>query len=993
MVCKTSVRRSGPVLIAVLLLGAVLGGRTAASERLSEAHRRILAELESRWWGWPAAPSPIVPAPKVCRSLGRRWQLSADEPVVVLLGPSPTAQEAYAGDVLRRELTGRLGLGCEIVDSADEIKTGNPIICLGTTTGNPHVARLAGLAKIDRDALAAGESYAIDFVSEETDGRRWILVAGGDPVGCIHGAFSLVQLLKSVEGTTEVELSSVRDFPTVAVRSLRGVGEALGMKLQVHTLSRYHGRNVTGDEIHDDALVLPCLDFLARNRVNCFHVLAGMENEAQLPERLAHLVDEAHRRGIRVVGGFRPVGSQQGDRSTFPCYTSETDVQKVLGFYRQFVDAGCDTLYFMADDYYQDKLAGHCPQCIARFGGLAGEQQFMLHEILELAREREFLEDRILFCPTHYDVNAVEGYLNVFNDDPKLRNVPLTFTYFTEEIIERRKQEYPHLRYALFYNGPRWLAYYARGRSATTRRALDPFARNALYFPIYFGWHAAQYDPGAGWFVNTGEDVRRTFHEVIPRETARSTLLGNIANYSDSVFKGPVEYALWGHYGWNPEKHGTKQSEAVIGDGLFGPEGGRTMGQLNRVLLDLTRLVYHEVPAPAEFRATLDDRLELARLLLEDLRDGYHAYRRTVAPDYIPPTRHFYVELGLTDVAKYVELLQSCARQRGLTGLPPIVSPPARYSGVVFPSESPDAFFIFGGAQAALGACLSDLYRYSIPDNRWERVSPSSELIPPRCGHSAVPIGGKVLFFGGTSKGWESLDNDLYVYDQQGREFALVEESTGPIPEPRFVHAACADEEGRMWIFGGLTYDHRDLGDLCCYCPQENQWQRIEDSKGDAPGTRYGSRLAYHGGSLYLFGGTRTGSGRLGDFYRFDLEDQTWRRLPGGSENAPTPRYAHSLLRAGDSLYLFGGGGNGYLNDLYRYDLAAGRWERLSPEGQIPGARGFVQPICPDGKNIYLFGGWQPADESGASVNADLYRYDVEENRFTRLHTGPKWRD
>ena len=986
-----SLRRCRPVLIAILLVGCVIGGRTAASERLTEAHRRILAELESRWWGWPAEPSPIVPAPKACRSLGGRWTLSPDEPVFVLLGPSPTVQEAYAADVLRRELTGRLGLRCQIVDLAEQIKTDNPIICLGTTSSNPQVARLAAAAKIDRDALAVGESYAIDFVSEETDGRRWALVAGGDPVGCIHGAFSLVQLVQSVDGAIEVALWSVRDFPTVAVRSLRGVGEALGMKLQVHTLSRYLGRNVTGDEIHDDALMLPCLDFLARNRINCFHVLAGMENDAQLPERLGHLVDEAHRRGIQVVGGFRPVGAQQGDRSTFPCYTNESDVHKVLGFYRQYLDAGCDVLYFMADDYYRDKLAGHCPKCIARFGGLAGEQQFMLHEILKLARERGFPEDRILFCPTHYDVNASEGYLDVFNDDPTLRNVQLTFTYFTEDVIERRKQELPHLRYALFYNGPRWLAYYARGQSATTRRALDPFARNALYFPVYYGWHAAQYDPSAGWFVGTGEDLRRTFHEVIPRETARSTLLGNIANYSDSVFKGPVEYALWGHYAWNPEKHGTKRSEVLIGDVLFGPENGRTMAQLNRVLLDLTRLVYHDVPVPADFQTTLQDRLELARLLSEDLRDGYRAYRRTVATDYIPPTRDFYVELGLADVAKYLELLELCVRQRGLTGEPPIVSPPARYSGVVFPSETPDGFFISGGAQAALDACLSDLYRYSIPDNRWERVSPKSELIPPRCGHSAVPIGGKVFFFGGTSKGWEKLCNDLYVYDQQGGQFTLVEESAGPIPEPRFNHAACADRDGRMWIFGGLTFDHKDLGGLCCYCVGENRWRTVDEPKGDAPGPRYGARLACHGGSLYLFGGTRTGGGRLGDFYRFDLQEQTWHRLPSGSGDAPTPRYAHSLLPVGDALYVFGGGGSGYLNDLYRYDFGSGRWTRLSPGGQIPGPRGFVQPICPDGSNVYLFGGWQPADERGAPVSADLYRYNVGENRFTRLYSTYAW--
>ncbi|NQT11278.1 MAG: hypothetical protein HQ582_00925 [Planctomycetes bacterium] len=983
--------------LAVALLGSVLvcvwpllESPVAASEPLSEAHRHVLDELESRWWGWSADPSPIVPAPKVCEASTGTWQFSAEEPVSLLLGPDPTVQEAYIGEMLRRELTGKFGLACQIVNSVADAKSANPIICLGTTGSHPQVAQLCGLANVDPDALTVPESYAIDFISGQSDQRRWILVAGGDPVGCIHGGFSLMQLLKTTSGAIEVALHSVRDFPSVRVRSLRGVGESLGMKLQVHTLSRHLNRNVTGDEIHDDAVLLPSLDFLARHRINCFHVLAGMENDAQLPEGLPHLVEEAHRRGIKVVGGFRPVGAQQGDRSTFPCYTDEGDMKKALGFFRQFLDAGCDMLYFMADDYYKDKLLGHCPRCIERFGDLAGEQRFMLHEILKLAKERGFPEDQILFCPTHYDVNPGQSYLNVFNDDARLRQIQYTFTYLDEATFAEREEEFPHLRYALFYNGPRWLAYYRTG-SANARRALALFARNAVYFPIYFGWHSARYDPNAGWFLNTGEDVRRTFCEVIPRQTARTTLLGNIANYSDSVFKGPVEYALWGHYCWNPAKHSTRQSEVVVGDTLFGPANGRTMAQLNRVLLDLTRIVYDDVPVPDDFRDTLHDRLDLANVLLGSLRDGYERYGETVAADYTAPARRLDVELGLADMEKYVALLESCAKQRGLTGDAPVVSPRPRYSGVAFPSDSRDAFFVSGGAEVALGGCLGDLYRYSIPDARWERISPGPDRISPRCGHSAVSVGSKVLFFGGTAKGWEVLFNDLYAYDRTSGEFVQIEDISGAPPEPRFVHAACADEDDGMWIFGGLTYDHKDLGDLHSYSLRENQWRLVE-TEGDTPCARYGARMTYHDGCIYLFGGTTTGGGRRGDFFRFSLKTRHWQLLRGSTGTAPTPRYAHSLANVGGLVYLFGGGGaSGYLNDLYRYDPAADHWDQLSPQGEMPGPRGFVHPVCPDGKSIYLFGGWQPTDQAGGNVTADLYRYDIAKNRFTLLSTSPEW--
>ena len=415
------------------------------------------------------------------------------------------------------------------------------------------------------------------------------------------------------------------------------------------------------------------------------------------------------------------------------------------------------------------------------------------------------------------------------------------------------------------------------------------------------------------------------------------------------------------------------------------------MAQLNRLLFDLTRVVDDDVPVPADGQEALRDRLELANALLGNLRDGYQRYRQTVAPDYLPPARRFDVELGLTDVEKYVALLESCAGERGLTGDAAVVFPRPRYSGVAFPSNSPDAFFVSGGAEVALGGCLSDLYRYSIPEARWERVSAKSDLISPRCGHSAVPVGGKVVFFGGTSKGWEVLSNDLHVYDQESGEFAPVEGTSGSLPEPRFVHAACADEDGKMWIFGGLTYDHKDLGDLCCYSLRENRWRLVE-TEGDTPCARYGARMVFHNGCLYLFGGTTTGGGRRGDFFRLDLKTSRWQQLRESSGNAPTPRYAHSLANVGGLVYLFGGGGaGGYLNDLYRYDPAADRWEQLSPKGDVPGPRGFVHPVCPDGRSLYLFGGWTPADQAGINVTADLYRYDVEKNRFTLLSTGPQW--
>ena len=609
--------------------------------------RDILAELDAHWWGWRSGPSPISPTPKSWQRLGDTWVLPQQEAVAILLGPEPSPQEAYIAEMLRRELVLKHRLPARVVSKPDSVGSAQVVVVLGTLTSNPQMAGLCALREIADAAPARPESYAIDFVDRPDAPRRTVLVVGGDAIGCVHGGYSLMQLLTAMDGALGLEPVSVRDYPTVPQRSLRGVGESLGMKLQRVAWSSFLNRRVTPTEIHDDELMLPCLDWLARNRINWFQLLAGLVHDAKLPERLPHMVDEAHRRGIKVVGGFRPVGGGEGGR-THPCYCSEADVEKVLGFYRQYIDAGCDAIYYMADDYEPSRLAGHCARCIQRFGGLAGEQQFMLHRIIELARAEGLTDDQVLFCPTHYDRNPGEDYLDVFDADPKLRRILFTFTYTTRKVIEERKETFPNLRYALFYNGPRWLSYYFRKPPATAA-ALAKYARQSLYFPIYFGWHAASYAPESGWFVNTGDDVRRDFHEVIPRETP--LLLGNIANYTDSIFKGPVEYALWGHYCWSPATHDTRQSEVVIGDAVFGPGGGRAMGKLNLLLVHLTRLFFKDVPVSDAFREQLPDSLALAAMLHQRLLSVYERHCERTAEGAIPSVHDFGARQALADLA------------------------------------------------------------------------------------------------------------------------------------------------------------------------------------------------------------------------------------------------------------------------------------------------------------------------------------------------------
>ena len=993
---ESSVCHAG-LFVATTLLLAV--GEAAAAENQksapSPAQRRILAELESRWWGWQSAPAPIAPAPKSWKLLDQEWPLSAQHEVVLLTAAEPSPQEAYIAEMLRRELVGKHHIPCRVTSNLDAPSNGNPVIYLGTFTGNPPLAELCRAKNVGLDQLTRPESYLVDFLDDRTADTRSIVVAGGDPVGCIHGGYSLMQLIESSNGQVALNACRVHDYPTVAVRSLRGVGESLGMKLQVHTDSRYLGRKITADEIHPDELLLPCLDRLARNRINCYHILSGLHNGPQLPQRMGHLVEESRRRGIKVVGGFRPVGAQQGDRSTFPCYCNEDQMELVLGHFRQYIEAGCDFIYFMADDYYRDKYPGHCEKCIARFGDLAGEQIYMLHRIVDLAHDLGMPNQRILFCPTHYDARSPADveYLKTFHDDPKLRGIQFTFTYLTEDVIQQRNQALPDLSYALFYNGPRWLAYYCRNMP-NTGAVLANHARNAMYFPVYYGWHAAQYSPTEGWFVNTTEQVRKTFHKIIPRETKDTTLLGNIANYSDSIFKGPIEYALWGHYCWNPAAHDTRQSETAVGDSLFGPGNGRTLAQLNRVLLDLTRLVYQDVTPPKNFLETIEDRFELARLLHRRLEEDYLSYAQSVAPDYIPPTQDFHARLGIEDIQKYLAKMEHVVQARGLLdGDGPHTAPSPRYAGVTFPAAEPGTLLVSGGCQGGnLTNCLGDLWRYSTADDRWEELKAPPKIMSPRCGHSAVTVGEKVFFFGGTSDSFTDVHNSLHEFDVKTATFREIADTQGGPPPARLVHAASADDRGRIWIFGGFTTDRKTLDDLWCYHSTENRWEAILEPQGDLPGERYGSRVACVGDTLYLFGGRRQDGPTLDDLYRFEPQKQRWTRIEPATDERPGPRYAPAFIAVGRRIYLFGGGGgSGFLNDLFVYEPAANRWQKLAPAGEIPGPRGCALPLATDGKRIYLFSGAQSAARYGTWINGDLYSYDLTENSFTKLRSSIAW--
>lgn len=71
----------------------------------------------------------------------------------------------------------------------------------------------------------------------------------------------------------------------------------------------------------------------------------------------------------------------------------------------------------------------------------------------------------------------------------------------------------------------------------------------------------------------------------------------------------------------------------------------------------------------------------------------------------------------------------------------------------------------------------------------------------------------------------------------------------------------------------------------------------------------------------------------LNDLIRFDVKDKSWQRAVA-TGTAPAPRYHHSAVLYGSSMFVFGGytgdiHSNSNLtnkNDLFEYKLQNGQW-------------------------------------------------------------------
>lgn len=253
------------------------------------------------------------------------------------------------------------------------------------------------------------------------------------------------------------------------------------------------------------------------------------------------------------------------------------------------------------------------------------------------------------------------------------------------------------------------------------------------------------------------------------------------------------------------------------------------------------------------------------------------------------------------------------------------------------------------------------------PADSW---TPVASLPEPKFLLAAAAAGdGRIYAIGGTSDDGPPVNPRVFAYDPASDSWTQVASLSGP----RRNMASATAPDASICVFGGYAFSSPPfpLHLVECYDPSFGFWARRADMptarQGPAAATGSDSRIYVMGGTTELFAPTAVTE-------VYDPGTGSW-----STDLAPmnTPRTGFGAATGLDGrIYVFGGyTGDAYVNTAEVYDPQESTWSFIAPMQQV---RYGVAGVTGPGGRIYAIGGYD-----GLNSLASVEAYDPDTDTWT----------
>ena len=261
-------------------------------------------------------------------------------------------------------------------------------------------------------------------------------------------------------------------------------------------------------------------------------------------------------------------------------------------------------------------------------------------------------------------------------------------------------------------------------------------------------------------------------------------------------------------------------------------------------------------------------------------------------------------------------------------------------------------FIFFGGNKQEKSTPTAQLSAINQLTLEYTEINASAK---GRCGHTLTLIGSRLFIVGGRNS--KRFFKKILCYDLKTNIWSQQLPSSTDDFEPRYGHTTTL-WDNRLVIFGGRTQDGKILNSITIFDPFDNMFVTLRDVK-NAPPPRYHHSAVLYGNSIFIYGGKTTGKKLLNDIWEFQIDKQIWiQKTTRGETLIPRKCHAQYLINC-TTLIVGGVTTGGESAQTVQIDLETFIAKKVIDTGNVPNAlRKFASFVDRNGK-LYAYGGME----------------------------------